>query len=117
MFAKAHPWASGAINGSLTAYSTTKNYSPRLVQYGAQLIEDKIALPVATTVGNVGRVTGVENGIRWYYRNTARQDGDLESGHGEPATKRRHIDDEKTDDPARLDSLARFPSGSQEEWQ
>lgn len=80
MFAKAHPYISGTINGSLSAYSTTKQYSPRFVQYGAKLIEDKIAIPVVSTVGTMGRVTGVESGFRWYYGGQTRQPSDLERG-------------------------------------
>lgn len=62
----AHPWVGGTINGSLTAYTTTKHYSPRFVQYGADLIERNIGSPVANTVSSVGRRTGVESGIRKY---------------------------------------------------
>lgn len=48
----------------MTAYSTSKSYSPRF-KTGAEFIERKIGSPVANTVGSVGRKTGVESGLRW----------------------------------------------------
>lgn len=64
LFVDAHPWVGSTIASSMTAYNTTKNYSPRIVQYGAGLIERNIGSPVANTVSSVGRRTGVESGLR-----------------------------------------------------
>ncbi len=97
LFAKAHPWVSGTINGSLSAYSTTKDFSPRFVQAGAKLIEDRIVLPVASTAGTVGRVTGVESGMRWYYGGNTRHSSDLERGEDDPRSKRRRVMDKESD--------------------
>lgn len=62
----AHPWLGGTINGSLSAYTMTKNYSPRFVKYSADLIEKNIGYPVVNTMTSVGKKTGVEGGIRRY---------------------------------------------------
>lgn len=70
LFASKHPWVGGTINGSINGsmyvYNTTKHYSPRFVQYGANLLERNIATPMVNTVGSVGRFTGVEGGLRRY---------------------------------------------------
>ncbi|KAK3714844.1 transcriptional regulator opi1 [Vermiconidia calcicola] len=91
LFTKAHPWVGGTINGSLSAYSSTKNYSPRLVQYGANLVERSTILPVVSTVSSVGRMTGVESGLRWYYGGNVRRPIDVEQGEDDPTSKRRRI--------------------------
>lgn len=97
LFADAHPWVGGTINGSLSAYTTTKYYSPRIVQYGANLIERNIGSPVASAVSSVGRRTGVESGIRRYLG--SRRPSDFErTDSSEPNNgswhKRRRVDGE-----------------------
>ena len=52
-----HPIAASLINGSLSAYKTTQSYIP-----GAYFVERNVGLPLA---GTIGRVTGVEGGLRW----------------------------------------------------
>jgi hypothetical protein len=52
-----HPIAATLINGSLSAYKTTQSYIP-----GACFVERNVGLPLA---GTIGRVTGVEGGLRW----------------------------------------------------
>ncbi|KAE8374229.1 transcription factor Opi1-domain-containing protein [Aspergillus bertholletiae] len=59
-----HPLISSAINGSVSAYASSKSYSPRF-KSGAEFLERNIGSPVANTVGTVGRKTGVESGLRW----------------------------------------------------
>lgn len=93
LFTKAHPWVGGTINGSINAYSTTKHNSPRLVQYGANLVERNITIPMASTVSTVGRMTGVESGLRWYYGGNARPEDDLERNESRSGNKRRRIGD------------------------
>jgi hypothetical protein len=84
LFASKHPWVGGTINGSINGsmyvYNTTKHYSPRFVQYGARLVEQNVAAPMINTVGSVGRITGVEGGLRRYF--DARTEGDLERAGG-----------------------------------
>ncbi|KAF2721147.1 Opi1-domain-containing protein [Polychaeton citri CBS 116435] len=93
LLAQAHPWVHGTINGSLSAYATTKNYSPRFVQYGARLVERGITIPVAS----VGRMTGVEDGLRRYLGGNAHPSHDLEMGSA-GSKKRRRLTDEDLDD-------------------
>ena len=64
-----HPILSTAINGSLSAYSSSKTYSPRF-RYGAEFVERHIGNPVASTVGTAGRISGVETGVRWWLQRT-----------------------------------------------
>lgn len=54
------------MNNSLSAYSASKSYSPRFIQYGAHLVEN--------TVGTVGRRTGVEGSIRRFLDSRQPQD-------------------------------------------
>jgi hypothetical protein len=79
-----HPWLGGGINGSISAYNTTKTYSPRFVKYGAELIERNIGSPVVNTVSSVGRRTGVEKNLRRYLGEAPasihRRPSDLEQG-------------------------------------
>ncbi|KAL8832815.1 MAG: hypothetical protein Q9170_004737 [Blastenia crenularia] len=62
-----HPLLSHAINNSLSAYTSSKSYSPRF-KYGAELVERHIGSPVATTVTRASRLTGVESAARWLYK-------------------------------------------------
>nr|POE86582.1 clock-controlled protein 8 [Quercus suber] len=63
---KAHPWFAAPINGSLSAYTQTKLRAPQLLQYGVNLVERNLTSSVVSTVSTVGRMTGVESGLRWY---------------------------------------------------
>src|SRR3982074_14587 len=69
-----HPLISSAINGSMSAYTTSKSYSSRF-KYGAEFIERNIGTPVASTVGSVSRKTGVEGGLRWALQRRETNDG------------------------------------------
>lgn len=62
-----HPLLSTAIYGSLSAYTTSKSYSPRF-RYGAEFVERHIGSSVVSTVGTAGRISGVETGVRWWLR-------------------------------------------------
>jgi hypothetical protein len=82
-----HPLISSAINGSMSAYTSSKSYSARF-KSGAEFIERNIGSPVASTVGTVGRKTGVESGLRWALQRR-------ESNSTDPAKKRRKVSGEK----------------------
>lgn len=82
-----HPLLSTAINGSLSAYSSSKSYSPRF-KYGAEFVERNIASPVVNTVGTAGRISGVETGVRWWLQRTD------SNGTPDGSNKRRRIDDD-----------------------
>lgn len=52
------------IGGASSAYGGAKNFSPRF-KSGAEYVEGYLT-PIANTVNSVGRVTGVEGGVRWF---------------------------------------------------
>ncbi|KAG9528765.1 transcription factor Opi1, partial [Aureobasidium melanogenum] len=78
----AHPWVGNTVNGSLSAYNATKNFSPRIVRYGVHLVERNVGSPVASTVSNLGRRTGVEGGIRRYLDSRRPSSPAMDSSHG-----------------------------------
>ncbi|KAL8692202.1 MAG: hypothetical protein Q9218_002733 [Villophora microphyllina] len=69
-----HTLLSNAINVPLSAYTSTKSYSPSF-RYGAELVERHIGSPVATRLSAAGRRSGVESGVRWLYNGSAPQRG------------------------------------------
>lgn len=80
------------IEGATSAYGGAKNFSPRF-RSGAEYVEGYLT-PIANTVGSVGRVTGVEGGVRWFLGAGRRQNSsasDLEAGNSK---KRRKTDNE-----------------------
>lgn len=86
-----HPWLGSSINGSISAYNTTKGYTPRLVQYGAELLERNIGSPVVNTVSSVGKRTGMEKSLRRYLGEGPRRSSDLEHGDDSSRSKRQRI--------------------------
>lgn len=91
LLTSAHPWLGGSINGSISAYNTTKTYSPRILKYGAELIERNIGSPVVNTVSSVGRRTGVEQNLRRYLGEVRRRPSDLEQGDTDRRGKRPRV--------------------------
>lgn len=93
-----HPLIGNAIGGSLSAYSASKNYSPRF-KSSAEYVERKVT-PVVNTVGSVGRITGVEGGVRWFLggrRPSHHQPSDVEFGSEGSNKRRKVVTDEETD--------------------
>ncbi len=91
-----HPLIGTAIGGSLSAYSASKNYSPRF-KSSAEYVERRFT-PVVNTVGSVGRITGVEGGVRWFLggrRRSHHPPSDLENAEG--SNKRRKTGTEDRD--------------------
>lgn len=86
LLTSSHPLISSAINGSVSAYTTSKSYSPRF-KSGAEFLERKIGPSVANTVGTVGRKTGVESGLRWALQRRESVDVNQkeENPNGQPA--------------------------------
>ncbi|KAF4974115.1 hypothetical protein FZEAL_8953 [Fusarium zealandicum] len=87
-----HPLLASTIEGATSAYGGAKNFSPRF-RSGAEYVEGYLT-PIANTVGSVGRVTGVEGGVRWFLGAGRRQNSsasDLEAGNSK---KRRKVDNE-----------------------
>ncbi|KAL1959170.1 hypothetical protein VTO42DRAFT_2675 [Malbranchea cinnamomea] len=64
LLTSSHPLISTAINGSVSMYTTGKSYSPRF-KSGAEFLERKIGPRVMSTAQTVGRLPGVEGGLRW----------------------------------------------------
>ena len=89
LFTAQHPILSTAINGSLSAYTSSKSFSPRF-KYGAELVERHVGTPVVSTVRTAGRYTGLETGVRWFL------DGDRRGGSSR-ASKRRRTNHHPTD--------------------
>lgn len=89
-----HPLIGTAIGGSLSAYSASKNYSPRF-KSSAEYVERRFS-PVVNTVGSVGRVAGVEGGVRWFLggrRPSHHQPSDPETA-SQGSHKRRKVGDD-----------------------
>ncbi|APA12579.1 hypothetical protein SS1G_03781 [Sclerotinia sclerotiorum 1980 UF-70] len=85
-----HPFIGNAIGGSLSAYSASKNYSPRF-KSSAEYVERRIS-PVVNTINSVNRITGVEGGVRWFLggrRPSHHGPSDTESDS--PSHKRRKV--------------------------
>ncbi|KAJ5050864.1 uncharacterized protein L3040_002732 [Drepanopeziza brunnea f. sp. 'multigermtubi'] len=92
-----HPLLGTAIGGSLSAYSASKNYSPRF-KSSAEYVERRFS-PVVNTVGSVGRMTGMEGRVRWFLggrRPSHPQPSDAEYG-SEGSNKRRKVASEDVD--------------------
>lgn len=83
-----HPFLATTIGGATSAYGGAKNFSPRF-KSSAEYVEGYLT-PIANTVGSVGRVTGVEGGVRWFLGGGRRQRSDIETGG---ASKKRRIGD------------------------
>jgi transcriptional repressor OPI1 len=102
-----HPLLATTINNSLSAYSSSKTYSPRFRQ-GAEFVERNLASPVANTVSTAGRISGVETGVRWMLR---RHSSNNSTDGDETSNKRRRLDPDAMDIERGLpDSREREPS-------
>lgn len=88
LFTSRHPILSRPINGSLNYYSSSKEYSP-IVKYGAEFVE-RLGSPVVNTVGNAGKISGVETGVRWWLQRS-------ESDSAQRGSKRRRTDQSPMD--------------------
>lgn len=87
-----HPLLATTIEGATSAYVNSKNYSPRF-KSSAEYVEGYV-IPIANTVGSVGRVTGVEGSVRWFLgggRRHKSQNPDIESADM-GSNKRRRVD-------------------------
>lgn len=70
-----HPLLAKTIENTTSAYGGAKNFSPRF-KSSAEYVEGYLT-PLANTVGSVGRVTGVEGGVRWFLGAGRRQGSDV----------------------------------------
>ncbi|OIW22467.1 transcription factor Opi1, partial [Coniochaeta ligniaria NRRL 30616] len=100
-----HPLIANTIDTANKAYTTSKKTYPRF-KSGAEYIEGYLS-PVASTVGSVGRATGVHGGIRWFLgagRRHGSSSSDLETG-SRKSQKRRKVDNKSSGEQG-LDALA-----------
>ncbi|KAK3498956.1 clock-controlled protein 8 [Neurospora hispaniola] len=75
----AHPIIESTVQRSSHLYTKTKNFSPR-IRSGLEYVEGSL-IPVADTVNNVGRRTGIESGVRWILGKRTKSSSDTrESG-------------------------------------
>lgn len=114
-----HPWLGNSINGSISAYNTTKGYTPRFVQYGAGLIERNIGSPMVNTVSSVGRRTGMEKNLRRYLGEVHRRPSDLEQGDERESRSKRQRRASPVDDAMEVDetsTVSRTRGGSQSSY-
>jgi len=88
-----HPLLARTIEGTTSAYNTSKNFSPRF-KSGAEYVEGYLT-PISNTLGSVGRVTGVEGGVRWFLRGNKRPPAppDVEAGPDEKRAEKEFRDD------------------------
>ncbi|KAI1113285.1 transcription factor Opi1 [Nemania sp. NC0429] len=82
----AHPFLARKIDSATSAYTNSKNYYPA-IKTSIEYVEGYF-IPIANTVGSVGRATGVEGGVRWFLRRSQPHGDDLE---GRVSNKRRKV--------------------------
>lgn len=102
-----HPLIGTAIGGSLSAYSASKNYSPRF-KSSAEYVERRFT-PVVNTVGSVGRTIGVEGSVRWFLggrRPSHHQPSELEDAQGSNKRRKVATDDSEMDRSTPYDPYA-----------
>lgn len=91
-----HPLIGSAVNQSAAAYSAGKNYSPAF-RCTAEYVERRVT-PVVNRVSTVGRVTGVEGGVRWFLggrrRHNRPRGNTSASNNDEQGSKRRKMREE-----------------------
>lgn len=87
MLTTSHPLLATTIGSATSAYGGAKNFSPRF-KSSAEYVEGYLT-PIANTVGSVGRVTGVEGGVRWFLGAGRRgnSSSDLEAGSSKKRRK------------------------------
>ncbi|KAM0258680.1 hypothetical protein ACHAQJ_003688 [Trichoderma viride] len=83
----AHPLVASTIGGASSAYGGAKNFSPRF-KSGAEYVEGYLT-PIAKTVNSVGRVTGVEGGVRWFLGTGRRHPAPTSDADSNVSNKRR----------------------------
>ncbi|KAJ8119306.1 hypothetical protein ONZ43_g3716 [Nemania bipapillata] len=81
-----HPFLAKKIDSATSAYTNSKNYYPR-IKTSIEYVEGYV-IPIANTVGSVGRATGVENGVRWFLRRAQPHGDDMEE---QGSNKRRKV--------------------------
>lgn len=71
------------IEGTVSAYNTTKNFSPGFIKTPVDYIEG--------VVGSGLHLTGIEGGVRWFFRGKGRHQSSSDLENGEKSHKRRKV--------------------------
>lgn len=71
------------IEGTVSAYNTTKNFSPGFIKTPVDYIEG--------VVGSGLHLTGIEGGVRWFFRGKGRHQSSSDLEIGEKSHKRRKV--------------------------
>lgn len=90
-----YPWIGGPGKGAMLAYNQLKSMSPGMVQDRLNNLESTVGT-VGSTIGHIGRGTGVEGQVRRYFGDNSaqtQQSHNQEGPEGRPA-KRRRTDEE-----------------------
>ncbi|KAH6846950.1 transcription factor Opi1-domain-containing protein [Chaetomium sp. MPI-CAGE-AT-0009] len=97
-----YPLLGTTIEGAASAYNTGKNYSPH-IKSGAEYVENLVKPAVET----VGRKTGVEGGMRWFFSMRGRKQRsstDIETDERGNSKRRRSDRNDKGKEAARSTS-------------
>ncbi|PSR81238.1 transcription factor Opi1-domain-containing protein [Coniella lustricola] len=81
------------IEGTVTAYTTTKNFSPGFIKTPVEYVEG--------VVGSGFHMTGIEGGVRWFFRGKGRHPSSHDLETGENSHKRRKVDN-RSSSPSRI---------------
>lgn len=72
------------IEGTVSAYNTTKNFSPGFIKTPVEYVEG--------VVGSGLHLSGIEGGVRWFFRGKGRHQSSSDLEAGESSHKRRKVD-------------------------
>lgn len=104
------------IEGTVTAYTTTKNFSPGFIKTPVEYVEG--------VVGSGFHMTGIEGGVRWFFRGKGRHPPSRDLETGEKSHKRRRVDNrssspsvsQRGDSPRAVATLVGSRSPEIEPW-
>lgn len=72
------------IEGTVSAYNTTKNFSPGFIKTPVEYVEG--------VVGSGLHLSGIEGGVRWFFRGKGRHQSSSDLEAGTNSNKRRKVD-------------------------
>lgn len=90
------------IEGTVSAYNTTKNFSPGFIKAPVEYVEG--------VVGSGLHLSGIEGGVRWFFRGKGRHPSSSDLEAGENSHKRRKLGGGSTSVPRRGGDVAPLTS-------
>lgn len=91
------------IEGTVSAYNTTKNRTPGFIKAPVEYVEG--------VVGSGLHLSGIEGGVRWFFRGKGRQHSSSDIETGENSHKRRRVNSSgRTSAPSRRPDVAPLTS-------